>query len=218
MLSATPGDTWMDYVPVFIANGFYKNRTQFKLEHVVYTPYARFPKISRYVAEGRLVKLREKILVPMPYPKQTIRHSITKTVGHNEDMIQSIIKNRWHLIHNRPIRDIAELFQLMRRVINSDPSRVRRFVSSWRSTGSSSSSTTSTTNWIFSELLVRRSQLASGMDTNTKRFPTQIDGYIWFSMSLGQKAGTVSRLTLSSSTLLHIPIRTGSKRTDELTV
>jgi hypothetical protein len=125
MLSATPGDTWMDYVPVFIANGFYKNRTQFKLEHVVYTPYARFPKISRYVAEGRLIKLREKILVPMPYPKHTIRHSITKTVGHNEEMIQSIIKNRWHLIHNRPVRDIAELFQLMRRVINSDPSRVR---------------------------------------------------------------------------------------------
>jgi hypothetical protein len=125
MLSATPGDTWMDYVPVFIANGFYKNRTQFKLEHVVYTPYARFPKISRYVGEGRLVKLRNKILVPMPYPKQTVRHSITKTVSHNEDMIQSIVKNRWHLIHNRPVRDIAELFQLMRRVINSDPSRVR---------------------------------------------------------------------------------------------
>lgn len=125
MLSATPGDNWLDYIPVFIANGFYANRTEFKLNHVVYAPYTRFPKVLRYVGEGRLIKLRNKILVPMPYEKLTIRHAVTVMVGYNEELFKSVVKNRWHLIYNRPIRDIAELFQLLRRIVNSDPSRVR---------------------------------------------------------------------------------------------
>jgi hypothetical protein len=125
LLSATPGDTWMDYIPVFMANGFYKTRSEFKMEHVVYTPYVRFPKVLRYVGEGKLIKLREKILVPMPYEKLTVRHSVTKTVSYKEDLLKSVIKNRWNIYQNRPIRDIAELFQILRRIINSDASRVR---------------------------------------------------------------------------------------------
>lgn len=125
LLSATPGDTWMDYVPVFMANGFFKTRSEFKMDHVVYAPYVKFPKVQRYVGEGKLIKLREKILVPMPYPKLTVRHSVTKTVLHKEDLVKSVAKNRWHIYQNRPIRDISELFQIMRRIINCDASRVR---------------------------------------------------------------------------------------------
>ena len=125
LLSATPGDTWMDYVPVFIANGFYKNRTQFKREHVVYKPYAKFPKIERYLGEARLNKLKNQILVHMPYPKLTVRHSKTIWVEHNDELLKHVMKKRWHIYQDRPIRDIAELFIVMRRVINSDPSRVR---------------------------------------------------------------------------------------------
>lgn len=124
LLTATPGDTWMDYIPVFIANGFYKNRTEFKLEHVVYAPYAKFPKVARYLNTSKLDKYRNQILVHMPYPKTTVRHSSTIWVAHNEELLRSIIKNRWHIYRNRPIRDIAELFQVMRRVVNSDPSRI----------------------------------------------------------------------------------------------
>lgn len=124
LLTATPGDTWLDYIPVFVANGFYKNRTEFKLEHVVYAPYAKFPKVARYLNTGRLERYRNQILVHMPYPKLTVRHSSTIWVAHNEELLRSIIKNRWHIYRNRPIRDIAELFQVMRRVVNSDPSRV----------------------------------------------------------------------------------------------
>ncbi|HEY7162909.1 MAG TPA: hypothetical protein VH815_16730, partial [Acidobacteriota bacterium] len=125
LLSATPGDTWMDYIPVFIANGFYKNRTQFKIEHVVYAPYTKFPKVQKYVNVGKLVKNRNAILVHMRYPKETVRHSMTKIVDHNEKLVQSVLKNRWHIYQNRPIRDVTELFGVLRRVINSDPSRVR---------------------------------------------------------------------------------------------
>lgn len=125
MLTATPGDNWMDYIPVFIANGFYKNRTQFKREHVVYAPHTKFPKVLRYLGEGHLMKLRGQILVPMPYPKMTIRHNKTIYVSHNEDLVQHILKKRWHIFANRPIRDISELFLVIRKVINTDSSRLK---------------------------------------------------------------------------------------------
>jgi hypothetical protein len=125
LLSATPGDTWLDYIPVFVANGFYKNRTEFKREHVVYAPFTKFPKVSRYLNTGRLNKLRNQILVHMPYDKLTVRHPITRYVDYNETLVQSVIKNRWHIYQDRPIRDMAELFALMRKIINTDPSRVR---------------------------------------------------------------------------------------------
>jgi hypothetical protein len=115
----------MDYIPVFIANGFYKNRTAFIREHVVYKPFARFPIVDHYVEEGRLLKLRANLLVKMPYPKMTVRHDKTIFVNYNTDLLKHVFKNRWHIFADRPIRDIAELFLVMRRVINGDPSRVK---------------------------------------------------------------------------------------------
>jgi hypothetical protein len=126
LLSATPGDTWLDYIPVFVANGFYKNRTEFKREHVVYAPFTKFPKVDRYIGEGRLIKLRNQILVRMRYEKETIRHSLTQPVEYNEELTKSVLKNRWHIYQNRPIKDIAELNGVLRRITNSDPSRLRR--------------------------------------------------------------------------------------------
>jgi hypothetical protein len=125
LLSATPGDTWLDYIPVFIANGFYKNRTEFKREHVVYSTWTKFPKVVRYLNTSRLNKLRSQLLVPMTHVKTTIRHPKTYWVEHNEELLRSVIKNRWHIYQNRPIRDVAELFAVLRRIVNSDPSRVR---------------------------------------------------------------------------------------------
>lgn len=126
LLSATPGDTWLDYIPVFVANGFYKNRTQFKQEHVVYAPFTKFPKVSRYVNESRLNKNRNKILVHMRYSSETIKHSMLLPVEYNENLFKSVVKNRWHIYQDRPIKDIAELYGVLRRVVNSDPSRYKK--------------------------------------------------------------------------------------------
>jgi len=123
LLSATPGDHWLDYAPVFIANGWYKNLTDFKRQHVIYAPYVNFPKVQRYVGEQRLEQLRDDVLVEMPYKNHTERIVNYLDVGFDEELMQAAIA-RWHPYEDRPIKDVAELFRVMRRIVNSDPSRL----------------------------------------------------------------------------------------------
>lgn len=126
LLSATPGDTWMDYVPVFIAHGFYKNRAEFCLEHVVFNRFAKYPKVDRYISTSRLARHLQSILVEMPYERKTIRHEIDVFVEYDREKMDTVWKRRWNFVEERPIRHISELFLLMRRVANSDPSRADR--------------------------------------------------------------------------------------------
>jgi hypothetical protein len=125
MLSATPGDTWLDYIPVMIANGFYRNRTEFKHEHVIYKAFSKYPKVERYVNVQRLVKQRNQILVHMPYPKETVRHPVNIWVEHDPVLMARVAAGRWNIFEDVPIRDISDLFHQMRRVTNSDPSRIK---------------------------------------------------------------------------------------------
>lgn len=126
LLSATPGDTWLDYIPVFIANGFYPNRTAFKAEHVVYKPYMKFPVVSHYLGTSKLTKLRDSILVPMPYERHTTRHLIQVPVSFSQDLTKAVIKSRWEPFKEQPIKGSAEFHNVLRKIANSDPSRLER--------------------------------------------------------------------------------------------
>lgn len=124
LLSATPGDVWMDYEPVFVANGFYKNRTDFLQKHVVWEPYVPFPKVKTYLNETKLEMLRNEILVEMPYDKHTVRHMNWVECSYDKEKFKKVFRDRWHPWEDRPIQDAAEMFRLMRRVVNTDPSRL----------------------------------------------------------------------------------------------
>ena len=124
LLSATPGDTWMDYIPVFVANGFYRNRSEFLREHAVFSRYTRYPKVDKFVGTYKLSRLRDQILVEMPYEQHTTRHTQFLYVNHDKEDFATAFKKRWHPYEDRPIRDASELFYVMRRIVNSDPDRM----------------------------------------------------------------------------------------------
>lgn len=126
LLTATPGDTWMDYFPVFIANGFYKNRSEAVREHVVYSPYAKFPKVERYINQGRLIRQRKQLIVEMPFERLTTRHVIPVMCEYDKDLVETVLKKRWHVFEDRPLRDISEMISVTRKVVNSHPSRLAR--------------------------------------------------------------------------------------------
>lgn len=124
LLSATPGDTWQDYIPVFIANGFYRNRSEFKREHIVYSPYSKFPKIERYLNTGRLIRLRNSILVNMDFKRDTISHHEDIYVNYSVERYKDIMRNRWNIWENKPIETSAEFCYSLRKVVNTDDSRI----------------------------------------------------------------------------------------------
>lgn len=123
LLSATPGDSWSDYIPVFIANGFYRNKTDFNQQHVVMKPFSKFPQIDRYINTQRLVRLRNKILVDMEFNRNTVRHSIPVRCDYDSDSYKAISRDRWNPYTNSPIMNVSELCSLWRRSVNEDPSR-----------------------------------------------------------------------------------------------
>lgn len=125
LLSATPGDQWSDYIPVFVANGFFKDKTEFNNLHCVFSPYTKFPKIDRYIGEKRLEQLRSKILVQMEDRRNTIRHSEYIVVDYNQERYRTIMKKRWDPWDDCPIEETGKLMYLLRRTVNSDDSRIR---------------------------------------------------------------------------------------------
>lgn len=123
LLSATPGDTWEDYIPVFIANGFYRNRTDFINQHVIYARWSKYPKVDRYLNEERLKRLRERILVDMDFARHTVQHHEDIYVNYDISLYKDTMKYRWNPYTKKPIRNASELCLTLRRIVNEDVSR-----------------------------------------------------------------------------------------------
>ena len=124
LLSATPGDTWKDYIPVFIANGFYKNRTEFNMKHVIYKPYMNFPVIDRYIDEYELVFQRNQILVHMRANRKIKKEKKKITCMYDRIKYKKIFRDRWDVFENKPIEETGKLCYLLRRVVNEDEDRI----------------------------------------------------------------------------------------------
>lgn len=123
LLSATPADTYMDLVPLFVANGFFKNRTQFNKEHVVFSRFVKYPKVDRYLDTWLLDKYRDSIYVEMPFEKNTKREEHIVDVDFNLEEQMTLFRDRWNIYEGKPIKDAGEMVRLMRKSANSDPSR-----------------------------------------------------------------------------------------------
>lgn len=126
LLSATPGDTWSDYIPVFIANGFYKNRTEFLRRHAVFSRYAKFPKIEKYLEIDHLEKLKASILVNMNIERNTIKHRINIICEYDKELYKTVTNDRWDFINNQPIENASQFIQLQRRVVNDDEDKIKK--------------------------------------------------------------------------------------------
>ena len=123
ILSATPGDTWQDYIPVFLANGFYKNKSEFIREHIVYSRFSKFPKVDRYLNTGRLIRLRNNILIDMDFHRDTIPHHEDVYVSYDISAYKDICRNRWNPWEGTPIENASEFCYSLRKIVNTDEAR-----------------------------------------------------------------------------------------------
>ena len=125
LLSATPGDTWQDYIPVFLANGFYRTKTEFNDEHVVYDRFSKYPKVNRYINTGRLIRLRDSLLVNMEFERPTVPHHEDVYVEYDISKYKDAMRHRWDPYKNEPIQQASGLCYVLRRIVNEDESRQR---------------------------------------------------------------------------------------------
>ena len=124
VLSATPGDNWEQYIPIFVANGFYKNRSEFCREHIVYSRYCtKFPKIEKFIGTGTLIRHRNEILVDMDFNRPTEHHHIDVNCEYDIPKYKNLMKTRWDPYKDEPITQASSLCYALRRIVNEDESR-----------------------------------------------------------------------------------------------
>ena len=129
LLTATPGDSWKDYIPVFVANGFYKNKTEFEREHCIFSRFSKYPKVERWIGNKKLSEHRNQILVHMERESTTDRHHTYLSCDYSKELYLTVAKRRWDPFDRCPIKETGKLCYLMRRVVNGDLSRLIQVLS-----------------------------------------------------------------------------------------
>ena len=127
-LTATPGDCWMDYLSIFVANGFFRNKRDFEYHHVIYRRYSKYPQVDRYVDDYILKRMRDSILVTIDYTKPTERHMDILPASFDREAYRTLMRDRWDANENCPIENISKLCYLLRKIVNADPSRIEKTV------------------------------------------------------------------------------------------
>ena len=128
LLSATPGDTWTDYIPVFVANGFYKNKTEFMREHAVFARFSKYPKIERFINTGRLLRQRKMILIDMDFKRETVQHHEDIYVQYDVATYKDVMKRRWDIWKDEPIINASGLCYALRKIVNTHESRANKLL------------------------------------------------------------------------------------------
>lgn len=124
ILSATNGDKWEDYATVFIAHGWFRNRSEFNAEHLEYDPYVKnFPKIKGYKKETRLIRLRDRLLIDMDFERHTTQIHEDVWCEYDISKYRDTMRKRWDPFRDEPITQASSLCYALRRIVNSDESR-----------------------------------------------------------------------------------------------
>lgn len=123
ILSATNGDKFEDYATVFIAHGFFKNRTDFSNAHLIYSRYSKFPQIIGYRDELYLYRLRDSLLIDMDFERHTKQLHEDISCSYNISAYRDVMRKRWNPYTDEPITQASALCYVLRRIVNSDSSR-----------------------------------------------------------------------------------------------
>lgn len=131
LLTATPGDTWSELMPLFLANGFYRNKSEFEDLHCEFNPYTKWREVKKWHNVGRLVKQKRDILVEMPMVKLAVQHHDYIFCNYDQEKYKWIMRNRQNPETGEPFMNAGGLCYALRKVVNSDDSRISEIEQIW---------------------------------------------------------------------------------------
>ena len=118
----------MDYIPVFLANGLYKNRTEFLREHVIFNNHTDWPQVVGYRNEARLQSIVNVLLVPMDFQRIAQRHEFIVKCEYDRDLYKQIMDERWNPYKDEPLENASQFCYTLRRVVNESDDRLEHLL------------------------------------------------------------------------------------------
>lgn len=123
VLTGTPGDNYAEFMTVFIAKGWYKNKRDFEEQHVIYSRYSKYPKVDRYINQGLLEVRRRDILVKMFVDKRAIVHKEVIITQYDISKYKKAYKDKRDE-NNKPFKNATAFCLYLRKICNEDVSKV----------------------------------------------------------------------------------------------